>query len=89
VAELAGVGGRPLALAQRRLTRRSRLSLDHGLGCGLADDPVASHIERLAELESIGCDQFAVYLMHDDEDAILNGYGSEMIPALSRSGGLL
>ncbi|MGH3299115.1 MAG: hypothetical protein ACRDP7_45735 [Trebonia sp.] len=29
--------------------------------------PASSHIERLAELESIGCDQFTVYLMHDED----------------------
>jgi hypothetical protein len=46
--------------------------------------PASSHIERLAELESIGCDQFAIYLMHDDEDATLDAYGSEIIPPLSR-----
>ena len=46
--------------------------------------PASSHIERLAELESIGCNQFAVYLMHDDKDATLDAYGSEIIPALSR-----
>lgn len=46
--------------------------------------PASSHIERLAELESIGCDRFAVYLMHDDEDATLDAYGSEIVPALSR-----
>jgi probable F420-dependent oxidoreductase len=43
--------------------------------------PVASHIERLRELADIGADQFAVYLMHDDQDATLEAYGSEIIPA--------
>jgi probable F420-dependent oxidoreductase len=44
--------------------------------------PVAAHIDRLRELASIGADQFAVYLMHDDEEATLNAYGAEVIPAL-------
>lgn len=46
--------------------------------------PAPAHIERLRELASIGCDQFAVYLMHDDEDATLDAYGSQIIPALIR-----
>jgi probable F420-dependent oxidoreductase len=45
--------------------------------------PAAAHIERLRELAAIGCDQFAVYLMHDDEDATLDAYGTEIIPALT------
>jgi len=42
--------------------------------------PVAAHIERMAELESIGVDQFAIYLMHDAQEATLHAYGSEVIP---------
>jgi alkanesulfonate monooxygenase SsuD/methylene tetrahydromethanopterin reductase-like flavin-dependent oxidoreductase (luciferase family) len=45
--------------------------------------PASAHIERLAELASIGADQFALYLMHDDEEATLDAYGDEVIPALS------
>jgi len=44
--------------------------------------PASAHISRLRELASIGADQFAVYLMHDDEDATLEAYGAEIIPAL-------
>jgi probable F420-dependent oxidoreductase len=44
--------------------------------------PVSSHIARLRELASIGADQFALYLMHDDEDHTLDAYGEEVIPAL-------
>ena len=33
--------------------------------------PVSAHIERMAELESIGVDQFAIYLMHDAQEATL------------------
>jgi probable F420-dependent oxidoreductase len=44
--------------------------------------PAAAHVERLRELADIGADQFAVYLMHDDEEATLEAYGREIIPAL-------
>ena len=45
--------------------------------------PVSSHVERLRELAEIGADQFALYLMHDDQEATLEAYGREVIPALS------
>jgi probable F420-dependent oxidoreductase len=45
--------------------------------------PASAHIERLRELSAIGADQFALYLMHDDEEATLDAYGDEIIPALS------
>jgi hypothetical protein len=45
--------------------------------------PAAQHIERLRELRDIGADQFAVYLMHDDEEKTLAAYRDEIIPALS------
>jgi len=45
--------------------------------------PVSAHIERMAELESIGVDQFAVYLMHDAQESTLASYGSEVIPRFS------
>ena len=41
-----------------------------------------AHIARLRELAEIGADQFAVYLMHDDEENTLEAYGNEIIPAL-------
>jgi len=44
--------------------------------------PAAAHIERLRELAQIGADQFAVYLMHDDEEATLEAYARDIIPAL-------
>src|SRR5579872_4702701 len=44
--------------------------------------PASAHIERLAELASIGADQFALYLMHDDEENTLAAYGSQIIPLL-------
>ena len=45
--------------------------------------PASAHIERLRELSEIGADQFALYLMHDDEEATLDAYGKEIIPALA------
>ncbi|HEX4831135.1 MAG TPA: TIGR03842 family LLM class F420-dependent oxidoreductase [Trebonia sp.] len=44
--------------------------------------PPAAHVERLRELAEIGADQFALYLMHDDNEATLAAYGREVIPAL-------
>jgi probable F420-dependent oxidoreductase len=43
--------------------------------------PSSAHVERLRELASIGADQFAVYLMHDDAEATLDAYRDEIIPA--------
>lgn len=48
--------------------------------CILGDE--AAHIERLQELEALGVDQFAIYLMHDRKDETLNAYGQRVIPAL-------
>jgi len=45
--------------------------------------PAAAHIERLRELAEIGADQFALYLMHDDEESTLDAYGAQIIPALT------
>ena len=44
--------------------------------------PPEAHIARLRELASIGADQFALYLMHDDQEATLDAYGEEIIPAV-------
>ncbi len=52
-------------------------------GCFCLLGPPSAHISRLRELASIGADQFAVYLMHDDMEATLDAYGDEIIPALS------
>jgi probable F420-dependent oxidoreductase len=41
--------------------------------------PAGSHRDRLAELRSIGADQFSVYLMHDDADATLDAYAQHVI----------
>ena len=45
--------------------------------------PASAHVERLLELADIGADQFALYLMHDDQEGTLDAYGDEIIPALS------
>ncbi|HUG75155.1 MAG TPA: TIGR03842 family LLM class F420-dependent oxidoreductase [Acidimicrobiia bacterium] len=41
------------------------------------------HIARMQELRDLGVDQFAIYLMHDAQEATLDAYGAEVIPALS------
>lgn len=43
----------------------------------------AQHIEKLEELKSIGVDQFAGYLQHDNKEETLRQYGETVIPALS------
>ena len=48
--------------------------------------PAEAHVERLRELAEIGADQFALYLMHDDDDGTLDAYGNEVIPALGNRG---
>jgi probable F420-dependent oxidoreductase len=45
---------------------------------GNADD----HIAKLEELKSIGVDQFAGYLQHDNKEETLRVYGETVIPAL-------
>ena len=52
--------------------------------CLLGDEQ--AHLARLRELESLGVDQFAIYLMHDQKDETLNAYGQHIIPALSGGG---
>jgi hypothetical protein len=44
--------------------------------------PASAHVSRLRELADLGMDQFALYLMHDDEENTLDAYGNEIIPAL-------
>jgi len=41
--------------------------------------PPERHRERLAELRSLGADQFALYLMHDDPVGTIEAYGNEVI----------
>ena len=49
--------------------------------CILGDED--AHIARLKELQDLGVDQFAIYLMHDQKDETLNAYGQRIIPALA------
>ncbi|MGH3451022.1 MAG: LLM class flavin-dependent oxidoreductase [Haloechinothrix sp.] len=44
--------------------------------------PPSSHVDRLRELEELGVDQFAIYLMHDAKEHTLAAYGDEIIAAL-------
>lgn len=40
------------------------------------------HIAKLQELKAIGCDQFAIYLQHDNKEETLRVYGETVMPAL-------
>ena len=42
----------------------------------------AQHIEKLEELKSIGVDQFAGYLQHDNKEETLRAYGELIMPQL-------
>lgn len=46
--------------------------------------PAEAHIEKLKALRELGVDQFAVYAMHDAQEATIDAYGAEIIPALDR-----
>lgn len=43
--------------------------------------PAEHHVARLRELESLGVDQFAIYLQHDAKDSTLVAYGEHVMPA--------
>ena len=45
--------------------------------------PVEHQLERLANLQALGVDQFAIYLQHDAKDETLQAYGEYVIPALA------
>ena len=45
--------------------------------------PASEHVTKLSVLRDLGVDQFAVYLMHDDQENTLRAYGEEIIPALA------
>ena len=49
--------------------------------------PVAEHKRRLQELADIGVDQFNIYLMSGDEEATLDVYGREIVPAFGQAAG--
>ncbi|MGF1617086.1 MAG: TIGR03842 family LLM class F420-dependent oxidoreductase [Acidimicrobiia bacterium] len=44
---------------------------------------IDQHIEKLELLESLGVDQFGIYLMHDEKDRTLELYGESIIPAIN------
>ena len=45
--------------------------------------PVGKHIEKLNALRELGVDQFAVYDMHDAQEATIDAYGTKVIPAVN------
>jgi probable F420-dependent oxidoreductase len=45
--------------------------------------PVEKHVEKLNALRALGVDQFAVYDMHDAQEAVIDTYGSRVIPAVN------
>lgn len=45
--------------------------------------PVEKHIEKLTALRALGVDQFAVYDMHDAQEATIEAYGRHVIPAVN------
>jgi probable F420-dependent oxidoreductase len=49
--------------------------------CVLGD--VDAHVAKLSELEALGVSHFALYLMHDAQDATLAAYGEHVVPAMS------
>ena len=44
---------------------------------------VEDHIRKLTTLRDMGTDHFAIYLMHDAEDATLDAYGQSVLPVLA------
>ncbi|MFE5405630.1 TIGR03842 family LLM class F420-dependent oxidoreductase [Streptomyces sp. NPDC056580] len=45
--------------------------------------PAEKHVEKLNALRELGVDQFAVYDMHDAQEAVIDAYGSRVIPAVN------
>jgi probable F420-dependent oxidoreductase len=43
----------------------------------------ADHCAKLEQLESLGVDHFAVYLMHDQQEETLAAYGEQVMPTLA------
>jgi len=44
--------------------------------------PAKAQLDKLAQLQELGVDQFAIYAMHDDREATIEAYGRSVIPAL-------
>lgn len=47
--------------------------------------PISAHKERLSALAELGVDQFAVYLMHDQQEDTMAAYGREIIGSMPGS----
>jgi probable F420-dependent oxidoreductase len=45
--------------------------------------PLDKHIEKMEALRALGVDQFALYAMHDAQEATIDAYGAKVIPALT------
>ena len=45
---------------------------------------VEDHVAKLTRLRELGCDHFAIYLMHDAQEETLDAYGRRVIPTLGR-----
>lgn len=45
--------------------------------------PASAHVDRLQELAELGVTQFALYLMHDQQEKTMITYGNEVIPTLA------
>ncbi len=45
--------------------------------------PVGHHLERLAQLRSLGVDQFAIYLQHDGKMGTLQAYGEHIVGSVA------
>jgi probable F420-dependent oxidoreductase len=45
--------------------------------------PVETQVARLRELESLGVDQFAIYLQHDAKSETLAAYGDKILPVVN------
>ena len=44
---------------------------------------IEDHIAKLTTLRDMGTDHFAIYLMHDSEEATLDAYGQSVLPVLT------
>ncbi|HZF88216.1 TIGR03842 family LLM class F420-dependent oxidoreductase [Streptomyces sp.] len=45
--------------------------------------PASAHVEKLRALRELGVDQFALYDMHDAQEATIDTYGTHIIPAVN------
>ncbi|MFD1655173.1 LLM class flavin-dependent oxidoreductase, partial [Pseudonocardia alaniniphila] len=44
--------------------------------------PPTAQLDKLAQLQELGVDQFAIYAMHDAREATIEAYGQSVIPQL-------